>query len=363
MSRGIKDLRELINISRLSFREDEALLEVSCSSLPELDVSSVEDSLQCSFPSRQQNDDLSNRGTRSAPVDRTAGTSHRPEDAKQQHGESLSRSEFIVSPTKKKQSVQKKGIDEDLVAKIDMVRLKNLLVRSNYDLAGLSAWWSDSRNACEFIHFWLKKLVDAKQFELLQLEYSLVRKEIQSAFAKQLDAGDVKVVEVHNLLHSVLHEYPDGFCGSQGKYFTVGVVEILSSGKNEEFRTLLTNVRHQSTNKPIIEAILAIRSFGLISLINAIVCFFCEAHKFPLPSPEDLSKKIGVSTPCQVLQTAISLGYLDVVKYQWNKGKEHFCELDGQGRSAIFLAAQHQEVKILQFLLEKVRRCPCNGIV
>jgi hypothetical protein len=353
MSRGVKDLRELICVSRLSFREDDGPLEISCSSLPELELNSLEERFGEIDIHDLKDEPSGSRETRSAPVKRTVASLPLVSAENPKAMIHLTKQRTATSGASKYEQAsdqaRPQGIREELVAEIDVDRLGQLLSRTNSNLASLTTWWFDNRNACEFIHFWLKKLIDARQFELFQLEYSVVKKEIKSLFSRSLDTGAVKVSEVHHLLHCILHEYPDRFCGPHGRYFTVGAVEALLSGKNEEFRRLLTNVRHNSVNKPIIESILAIRSFGLISLVNSIVCFFCDAHELPRPTAGPLPKEPSQS----ILQTATALGFLDVVKYQWQRNKGQFGEVDVQGRSVIFLAVQQKQVKILKFLLEK----------
>ena len=364
MSRAVKDLRELVNVSRLSFREEDGSLDHSFSSLPDLEsglqLTSVDEEADCSVTNEQS----PLRGSsRSAPVNQGA----RGQKAAHKATSSPVHLQPVSTPVTPLATLDfhshsggtasgeaTEGTAEDVVARIDKDYLKELLAQSNTSVAALSLWWADPVRACKFMHFWLKEIDDRKRLELLQMEYSIVREEVQALFAVPLAVGDVKVARVHALLHAVLHEYPSAFCGVRGRKVVVNVIRVLASEKRDDFKRLLTHVHLSSKNKPAIESFLSLRSFGLISMVHSVVCFFCKTAQLDLPRADVAAADANHTPHCSLVHCAVSAGFTDVLQYLWEADRHSFAMVDDHGRSPVFLAVQQRQQDALKFLLEKV---------
>ena len=363
MARAVKDLRELINVSRLSFREEEH----SYASLPDLESGLQRTSLEEKVHDSVAKEHSPLRGSsRSAPVhkgvQRHKAASSTTSSQVQPQGVSSQPPPHITLGLQSRSAGggdwgkgATQGAVEDVVAHIDKDYLKELLVQSNTSVAALSLWWADPIRACKFMHFWLKEIDDRQRLEFLQMEYSIVREEVQALFAVPLAVGEVKMAAVHSLLHSVLHEYPSAFCGAKGRKAVVDVIRVLASEKKDEFKRLLTHVHLSSSNKPAIESILSLRSFGLVSMMYSVVCFFCKAAQLDLPGATAAAVDVNAAQHCHSLvHAAVSAGFSDVLLYLWETDRHSFGTVDDHGRSPVFLAVQQHQECALKLLLEKV---------
>lgn len=372
MSRAVKDLRELINVSRLSFRDEENSVDHSYSSrlhLPDLEgglqrTGVAEEEAGRSFTKAHSFP----RGTsRSAPVHQAS----RGHEAAHKVRSSSVHPQAVTAPQVAPShyppldfqrprgggavgSDTAGGTAEEVVARIDKEYLKELLAQSSSSLTALSLWWADPVKACKFMHFWLKEIDEMKRLELLQMEYSIVREEVQALFAVPLATGDVKVTNTHGLLHAVLHEYPSAFCGANGRKVVIDVICLLASEKRDEFKKLLTDVHLSSKSKPAIESFLSLRSFGLVSMMHSIVCFFCKTAHLDLPRANVAAVGKSGSLRCSLVHCAVSSGFTDVLQYLWQKDRHSFAMVDDHGRSLVFLAVQQRQLDALKLLLEKV---------
>ena len=344
MSRGVRDLRELINVSRLSFREDHGQMNASHSNLSEIEDTESE-----------KQDRNSGLGVTASPLSGGHSTNSGPLEGtgNRLFQEISCSSDYLSFTASRGVSEPLNTCFEEIVPFVDAESLKDLLLRSNEIVSELSQWWQSPDNACKCIHFWLKEVQEGKRLELLNLEYSVVRDEVQSAFTISLTTGEVKIKDVYSLLRVALHEYPTVLCSLKGKKYALDMMHVVTSGRSQTFRNLLTDVNYKTKNKIVIETLLGIRSFGLVSLLKAIVKFFCEVtgKAYPIPSPKSQPGAVSL------LQHAVSNGYISVVRYCWERNREQFSELDGQGRSVIFLAVLHNQQEILKYLSDKVQTC------
>ena len=372
MSRAVKDLRELINVSRLSFRDEEHSVDHSYSSL--LHSPDLERGLQRPGVAEEEAGRSFTKGhsplrgtSRSAPVHQASRGHEATHKVRSSpvHPQGVSAPQVAPSQYSALDFQRPRGEDavgshaaggtaEDVVARIDKEYLKELLAQSSSNVAALSLWWADPVKACKFMHFWLKEIDERKRLELLQMEYSIVREEVQALFAVPLATGDVKVTHIHGLLHAVLHEYPSAFCGANGRKVVIDVICLLASEKRDEFKKLLTDVHLSSRSKPAIESFLSLRSFGLVSMMHSVVCFFCKTAHLDLPRADVAAVDESSSPRCSLVHCAVSSGFTDVLQYLWQKDRHSFAMVDDHGRSLVFLAVQQRQLDALKLLLEKV---------
>ena len=373
MSRAVKDLRELINVSRLSFRDEENSVDHSYSSL--LHSPDLERGLQRTGVAEEEAGRSFTKGhsplpcgtSRSAPVHQASRGHAAPHKVRSSpvHPQGVSAAQVAPSHYSALDfhrplggdavgSHAAEGTAEDVVARIDKEYLKELLAQSSSNVAALSLWWADPVKACKFMHFWLREIDERKRLELLQMEYSIVREEVQALFAVPLATGDVKVTQTHGLLHAVLHEYPSAFCGANGRKVVIDVICLLASEKRDEFKKLLTDVHLSSRSKPAIESFLSLRSFGLVSMMHSVICFFCKTAHLDLPRGDVAAVDESDSSRCSLVHCAVSSGFTNVLQYLWQKDRHSFAVVDDHGRSLVFLAVQQRQLDALKLLLEKV---------
>eukprot|EP00048_Salpingoeca_helianthica_P006198 m.95833 g.95833 ORF g.95833 m.95833 type:complete len:474 (-) comp13913_c0_seq1:130-1551(-) len=156
---------------------------------------------------------------------------------------------------------------------IDPTYVNEWLQRTNEAVCDLQAWWADADNSATFSHFWLSELPDSKRTELLEMEVDLFKEEVALAFKVGLEQGSVTEQNLAVLFRATLWEHPQLVLEDHGRAF-LDTIAILARSKEEAFRGLLARVKCSTANPTYSTWLLAIRSFGLITLAAACVHFF-----------------------------------------------------------------------------------------
>ena len=216
MSRGVKDLRELVCMSRLSMR----------------DISEED----------------SGRGETSR---------------------------MLSAPT----PLPEEGHLDDMLQFTDATIINDHLERTFGVAESLSSWWNCESHSVQFTHFWLSDIREEARIGLIHLEAGIVKDQLSLAFAVGMESGGVAEDDVMSFFKAVLREYPRRLCSDRNaSYRFLDMLFVLCSPeKGDSYKELLTDVCCSTSNKQYSHWLLASRAFALISLCDAVVRFFCEA--------------------------------------------------------------------------------------
>lgn len=307
MSRGVRDLRELICVSRLTSRPDDADSSRSGDEAEEAECGSTGDSVEQSrrsSASSAASQPLSMRGSDSGLDQSPPASADGPEVEKKspnrsrrtrirkrpsgseaggrqlpplQRGPDLnaSRVPSVIAPLPPPASTN----FDHIIQCIDSAIVTDWLERATIYAHELNLWCNEGVNFCAFADFWLSSFPEAKKNEIVYLEFSVLMEEVSFAFREGKRGGRVKTEDIHNLLQALFHEYPNRLINPNGKAFFLDYLDVLSSERSNEYRALLTDVRLSTRNKLYTQWYLSIRSFALLSTWSAVVGFFRELAK------------------------------------------------------------------------------------
>ena len=168
----------------------------------------------------------------------------------------------------------KEGDFDDLLTYLDATLVSQWLVEANRQVTDIATWCYKGDNFVQFAHFWLMDFSATKQQEIFQLEYSIVLDHLTVAFAAGRQAGKIKQRDIVHFLLAVLKEYPSKLLASVGAYMFLDYLDVLSSERRDTYRRLLANVRCTTQVKQYAQWTLAIRSFALVSMWHAVLNFY-----------------------------------------------------------------------------------------
>jgi hypothetical protein len=179
--------------------------------------------------------------------------------------------------TKDSESITKmQGNFDELLTYIDASIISELLERSNKNLKTMYIWSETLK--CElfikFANFWLVKLNDKQRRNLIDMEFSIVVEEITQAFSVGLESDLISLKDIHVLLRAVFKEYPLSLLSFRGLYMLLDYLDILCSDRQDSYRKLLSDVKCRTKNKQYAQWLLSIRSYTLINITSEIVNFF-----------------------------------------------------------------------------------------
>ncbi|KAL5018187.1 hypothetical protein ScPMuIL_003909 [Solemya velum] len=409
MSRGIKDLRELICVSRLSYHDsnDEIVSDdcVLSDGLDSLSLSSEgrgsRDSSAGSQSSRPQispEENCFDRSPDSGCVPNTGSspvqsitikeTANHPKKRKKKKkkelntlpakhelprssplppvtsNESFSYSEPASKPTsdgeasqsgRKTNAVRSKVTNFDsMLAFMDATIVSGWLTRANEGISNISSFMNISINFVEFAHFWLTEFPDGQKREIFELEFDILSEETTFAFTVGIDQRKVSQTDIVNLIGAIFHEYPNKLLGVNGGHLFLYYLSILSSGRTNEYKKLLSEVKCSTQNRQYAQWILATRSFSLVSIWSAIVNFYRNCKKRNNVYLEETTVESEIEFSEQHLCQAVNLGYTEVVHFLVGIRNVNPRLLDSHNRSLIFIAVMQGRVETLQYLLTMI---------
>ena len=337
MSRSVKDLRELICISRLSIRDESGEdddYDDSDQIYPSLhghrSMKKKVVSKKSCIPGSNASDDSNDR-RKELVVGRprsAVGGVRRPLSAAErgiytQNG-SVSLNEraqtsgdhFSNDSRKYAISIDFENI-EIALNYVDAHVISDWLGRCNHDLDLIVEWLKEGQNFIHFAFFLLNQFHSSKRKELIDMEVSFILSEFELAFKIGIRDKKLKMKDVRILLQVVLSEYPARLLGTKGSYLLLKMLLTFSCGKNDTYKHLLADVKFATCKAQYIQWLLAMRAFCLVSLTNGIINFYkqlvsLEAHGSNKVSKERIFQ--GEDIKSIWLMDAIELNDMDVFK-------------------------------------------------
>lgn len=410
MSRGVRDLRDLICVSRLTVRDsDEEVIsddEVVVKDLDALSISSassVESLKHTNSVERHVSPDsgcVTNSSTppetaieadvtpkRTKPKKRKKrdkkpmfdiipGTFDLPKAevlppvASTSYGSILSETQDVddVSSPVVDKRVRSKGTNfDDMMCYIDATVVSTWLARANKSVQNLCDFCLNAEKFVQFSHFWLSDFPDQQKNEIFELEYEIIVEEANFAFAVGRDQRKVINRDILSLISAIFREYPGVLLSSKGPYMFLDYLHVLSSDKHTSYKRLLSDVKCSTRNKQFAQWILAMRSFTLLSVWCAIVNFYRNLKRDVSPGQDRslLSSSSKESIHHQRVVQAIRLGFVDVLHYYITTALVNPHYKDSQNRTYIFTAVMYNQPSVLHYLINRVKppidvNCPAD---
>ena len=394
MTRNIRDLREIINISRLSLRDGE---EVECfyssdeeqqnlSSLDEYISSRPSSSLgtKSSFTTLTSSTELTNRpSTASGHVKRgrpsTAPVREKRPVAGNVGGRvtvpmlEVQRAPFPNQYTpvppigrkeekqKTRRNVRKEKMNFDHILEfLDSTVVNGWLEECNTCMKELNDFVTNAPGFVRFLEFFLKKMSFQHFCGLIDLEFSIITDRIKHGlhvgFSTQKLADNV----IRQLTSAILPEYETSFKDiSEGVEEFLDIFIVISSAKTERYRVLLRKVNCTTQNKNYVQWILAMRAHGLISFLTGILRFYKEASN---ASSETISKELYKSSKSSSslrekwILWAVRENKLTTLDYLYRK-QDGGCfdhVTDEKGRSLLFVAMESKSEEMVHYLCQVI---------
>ena len=368
MNRSVKDLRELICVSRLSYRGEEEDEELHNSNSDEDSLSSHQPFPAPRLPQRKNRElssldkdeklvspplsaGSSGRGSPLPPIGKSPITS--PNSSSRVSPVECNNRGLPAHSQKPKQT---KPNFDDVLMYMDSTVLSEWLRRANDDVKELTSWLHAGDNFVSFAHFFLSEISNSKRRELVQLEFSIITEEVSFSFKAGTDCNQVTARDLDAYLSAILWEYPQQFSESRCAKTFLTILVNLCSGRKDNYRTLLSNVRCSTNNKQFVQQILATRAFAVLSLCSGILKFYKQITQQACNSSlgkDAPSGKDIIELVTDFAFQAVRKGFVDVLQFLLENFK-----LDPQtmkardGKSLLFTAVICTQGEVLGFLLK-----------
>ena len=217
--------------------------------------------------------------------------------------------------------------------------------------------WCTDTNFVGFAQFWITEFGMERRSEIVNLEVSILLDEMTLAFRAGQEKGKVRTKDIMDLLSALLREYPKKLTGSASVYLFLDYLDIFTSERAVEYRSILSDVKLSTRNKEHVQLILATRSFMLINVWVAVVNFYKQiSESKPVTSTEHLTRHREKSeVNYNRLVEAINNGYTEVVHYFLYSGKISAGHVDSRQKTLLHIATAANQLKVVQYLLKKVR--------
>ncbi|XP_033115084.1 uncharacterized protein LOC117115417 [Anneissia japonica] len=390
MSRSVKDLRDLVCISRLTVREsDDELSEDESLIRPFSSMSILSDGTTKSREIKHEPD--------SPKVPKPPSTSKRPkhEPSKHRRSENIQKNatnsvvKTVIScnhvgsndsidfksvrkplPPLKTSRPSSSSSDETrpissgnfdgILTFMDETCVESFLKRANEMVIELSSWCHCNNNFVHFADFWLHKVPDRQKLDLYELEVGIITDELMFAFEAGIEQQKVQLSDIRKLVSAVLREYPTRLCTLRGPYLFLDILDTLSSDKTDAYRELLTDVKISTRNRKFAQWMLATRAFALLNVWSAVVSFYRRLINDPMGATAK-SPPVEVRSKDSAIQRAFvatGLGYVHFLHYYFKTSKVSPNVVDTQKRSLVFEAVTCNQETTLLYLLTKTKPRP-----
>jgi len=389
MARNIRDLREIINISRLSLRDDEEVECIYSSDEEQQSLSSLDDYIasrpsssigaRSSFTTLTSSTELANRlsseNKRGRPS--TAPVREKRHIAGNAGGRvtvpmvDVKRAPFPnqytpVPPIGQKEekqrtrkSVRKEKMNFDHILEfLDSTVVNGWLEECNTCMKELSNFVNNAAGFVRFLEFFLKTMSFQHFCGLLDLEFSIITDRIKHGLHVGLSTQKIADNVIRQLTSAILPEYENAFKDPlKGVEEFIDVFVVISSAKTERYRVLLRKVNCTTQNKNYVQWILAMRAHGLISFLTGILRFYKEAS---YASTEPISKDTSISSGSSLslrekwILWAVRENKLTTLDYLYRK-QDGGCfnhVTDEKGRSLLFVAMESKSEEMVHYLCQ-----------
>lgn len=242
---------------------------------------------------------------------------------------------------------------DDILVYIDASLIAEWLAQANQQVSELSAWCHTADNAAHFMHFWLSEIPDAQRAQLIRMERDIICDHLMLAFRVGREQGHVTTEQVDAFGCAVFREYPRRLSRSRGAFVFLDTLDVLISERTEAYKLLLTDVTCGTRIQQHAQWTLAMRAFALASVWHGVLTFYRNVHAgVPCKEPDPKAAALASmqDTRPQRMMQAIRLGYVEVVHYLLVTEKVPSSYTDAHGRTLIFSAVVEAQFQVLQYL-------------
>ncbi|CAL1546431.1 unnamed protein product [Lymnaea stagnalis] len=274
-----------------------------------------------------------------------------------EHKLDINQSKTVTAPSQNHQpsKVKTRIHFDDILTFMDATIVANWLKRSNEAIQELAKFCNSGENFIQFAHFWLSDFPDFQKKDIFSMEYDILLDEIELALVVGRESKQVERRDILDMTGAVFKEYPVRLMGSQGPHMFLDYLEILTSGKHDQYKKLLSDVRCSTSNRQYAQWLLATRSFALVNVWSSVVNFYRNllgvvTSQDKSSSDQGSSKELSHKRIVQSLR----LGLTDVVNYFLVSGHVKSTYLDPHRKSLLFLAVMYTQPEVVKYLLTKV---------
>ena len=260
----------------------------------------------------------------------------------------------ISSPIK---NSKQKNFD-NLFPYLDTTIINGWLEELNSKLEYINKLMKKPNNFLEFANFFLVDLPSEKYKELLDLEFSIVLDQLKYAFHAGFSEDAINLKDLHTLATSVIKEYPKKLKKEKkGPELLLNITLIFCSEKDETYRKLLRNVNCFTDNKLYIQWLLAIRAFGLIGFITGIFKFFENIQQlqeiFNKKTEDSDTVNKGILNLDELAILCIKKDHTRVLGFFSDHGHVSLKKVrDKKSRNLLFVAVAEGNIEAINYLVK-----------
>ena len=270
------------------------------------------------------------------------------------NGDASRRSSHLVPVT----PMPSRTLMDNTLELVDATVVAAWLQRTKEMARGMRRFWRDG-HGYEALCFLFD--VDPDSYEdLVKTEVGIVRDELCLALAGAIADGHVTNSELHQLMRAILRENPKSIGPKHLGRMIVSVClgESTQFAHGEQYRSLLSNVRCETTITEHVQWLLGARAFAVVSLCYGVMKFYLNAlDGSELPKTSQSDGLESAMNAVEVTFSAASKGRYDLIEILVD-GQPPLvpCDVtDSRGRKLLMAAAATGQDHILAILLNKVR--------
>ncbi|KAK3091148.1 hypothetical protein FSP39_017513 [Pinctada imbricata] len=399
MSRGVRDLRELICVSRLTIRDsdeelfsDEDNVRRDFDTLSLSSTSSVDSQKAVATPTGHTSPDSGCQTNGSTPPEPVQNVDARPKSstkAKKRKKKEKKKPVLDLIPNRHElpkpeilpplavsssssacmtehevDSVSRPVLNpsvpphdgnfDNMLCYMDATVVSNWLGRANENVVHITSFCRNCENFVRFAHFWLSDFPDQQKNEIFELEMGILSEEVSFAFAVGKDQRKVNQRDIHRLIGAIFREYPAKILSMKGPHMFLDYLDVLSSDKKSSYKKLLSDVKCSTRNKQYAQWLLATRSFAIVSIWSSVLNFYKNLLVKNDSSELCLSSNEG-TVHHQRLTQAIRLGFVDVLHYYLSSNLISPYFKDSHNRTYLFTAVMHNQPSVLHYLINRIK--------
>ena len=247
---------------------------------------------------------------------------------------------------------------EEVLRYIDASIVGGWLEKSNQMLDVMIKWLKRNHNFISIANFILTEFHYSKRKELTQMEVSIIFDELEFAFKVGIKDGKVDVKDLEDLLRIILREHPVTLQGRKGAVCLLNIMSTFCCGRDENFRSLLSDVKYSTRNKQIVQWLLGMRAFSLVNLCSGIVAFYkglSDIQRSQSISKDTSEEHSSKNLKHSWLFNAIEFDYFEVFRYLIENQIVDCLDVKNEhGRNIITQLVTCDKEKMLKYFIEKV---------
>ncbi|WAQ97063.1 ANK3-like protein [Mya arenaria] len=251
-----------------------------------------------------------------------------------------------------------------MLSYMDATVVSGWLTKANNSVSEIAAYIAAGDHFVQFAHFWLTDFGDTEKREIFELEIDILKEELGFAFAIGREERKVSQRDINNLIGAIFREYPKKLLSGKGAHLFLDYLDIITSGRTQKYKQLLSDVKCSTKNKQYAQWLLATRSYSLVSMWCAIINFYRNllGRHGTVPSKVPDAPSTFKTVYEKRLFQALRHGYRDVIHYLHVGKYVDLTQVDSHERTLIFTAVMHNQPRVLQYLVKATPSINVNHV-